>query len=208
MARRPGRGGFTLIELMVVVAIVGVLLTIAVVMIGRGASADRASNMVANRVREGARMAISGGVVDTNAVDDSGGAFGPKPARARLQITYDATNNIQLLNLDVRDETQGANAEWRVVSTNGLPGKASIEGFATTLEINPTGGSPPNALRGPHAPGATPQTVELFFFPDGSATDGAGNPITFFISSMGAQRDERRVAILPLQGRPLVFRGY
>jgi prepilin-type N-terminal cleavage/methylation domain-containing protein len=205
----------TLIELMVAVVIVGVLLTVAVVMIGGDGGVDRASQMLANRVREASRMAISRGIVDASIANDcTGGAAcsGSDPsspsARTRLQIRYDSGADVQVINLDIRDEQEAAGAEWRVVSETALPRGATIEGFAPSLVVSQGTGPTITQLKGPHSPGAGQNTLELYFYPDGSVTDDQDRSITFFLHSLGEQRDERRVAVLPLQGRPVVMRGY
>ena len=209
--------GLTLVELMVVVAIVGILLVTAVVTMRGGAGINEAAQDLSNRVREASRMAVSGGIVDESVTQDCTGPapctdsyLGPAAARTRLQIAYDATNQIQMIHLDVRDESQAAGSEWRVVAQSAVRGEVAIVAYAKELVMTEAGSLPVGAvmLRNPTNPGAAKTTVELFFMPDGSAADADGDPLTFFLSTTDSQVETMRVAVLPLQGRPFVMRRF
>lgn len=216
MAAR-GQRGLTLVELMVVVVIVGLLLSVALVTIRGGAGISEASQALSNRVREASRMAVSGGIVDESVTQDCTGPApctdsfdGPAAARTRFSITYDATNDIQMLNLDIRDEAQGAGNEWRVVAQSAVRGNVAIEAVHNQLAMTENGSLPvgATAIKSPKNPAAAAAAIELFFMPDGSAADKNGDPITFYLTTLGTQVQTMRISVLPLQGRPFVMRRY
>lgn len=202
--------GLTLVELMVVLAIVGILLVFFALSFGGRKPVPEAAQDLSNRLREVARLAISGGVVDQSLADDA-----PTTARTRLRVRYDAVNEVQLISVEVRDESEPAGSEWFVVSDSAVPGGATIHAYEAALHYSPTGwgaayggaisGSPTfTVLRGPHATGASATDVSFYCQPDGGC-----DSVTFFVASHGTSQVRRmRVVMMPLQGSPVVFSGW
>jgi prepilin-type N-terminal cleavage/methylation domain-containing protein len=202
--------GLTLVELMVVVAIVGILLTAFAMSFGGRKPVPEAAQDLSLRLREAARLAISGGVVDQALAEDA-----PTTARTRIRIRYDSSNEIQLVTVEIRNEAEAAGAEWFVVSESAVPGGATIHAFEAALRYSPTGwgaayggaitGSPTfTVLRGPHATGASTADISFYCRPDGGC-----DAVTLFVASHGTSQKRRmRVVMMPLQGSPIVFDGW
>lgn len=185
--RRDRQAAFTLVELMVVLAILGLLSTAVVVYMRPQRSALDCANVVADVLREASRKAVSLGPVPSDVVNNLG-----VTQRTRVIINGDF---IQLSEL--RQVGQTANANWvqirsvRVI----LPDRqVTMTGWKPAAQVNDgASGSPP-------AIDANLANLLIHCKPDGSCDAGT-------IYFAGPNATTARTVILPLGGATMVRRG-
>jgi len=175
--------GFTLTELMIVVAMIAVLAGLAIANFDTQPRASDASTTMAALIRETARKAVEGGAVR----DDVVAGFGS--ARTRLVVTGGDPILFEIERL-VEDEGT-SDAAWVVVGTRTMSRGISAGGWSDHAVLD-DGGTPETVL-------GSGERAEIHCYPEGIC-DGA----TVYFQGRGSDRS--RVAILPLGGAPVTYR--
>lgn len=196
--RHPGQGGFSLVEMMIAMAIISILITTAVVTIDTEPDVDDVAHLLANKINEGVRQAIAGGPVDPQFILDTG-----MDGRTHMQITTDAAGN-QFLLMGRLNE-----AIFTFLDTNQvyIPGGIEIVGYDFSAVTTPTGAGP-SKLLGPT------DIVTFYGRPDGSIfamenfSFDRHPSTTLFLRSKKNPGDRARIVVLPLGGVPLVLSGW
>jgi prepilin-type N-terminal cleavage/methylation domain-containing protein len=189
-ARRRDRlrqAGFTLVELMVVLTILGLLATAVTVYMRPQRSAIDCANVVADVIREGARRAVSRGPVLPAVVTNLG-------VSQRTQITISG-DYIRLSEL-VESVTPGA-ANWvqiKLVRVVQPDRQVTMTGWKTAAQVND--GASGNAP----AIDTTAANFVINCWPDGRCDAG-----TLYFA--GPNGSSARTVVLPLGGATLVRKG-
>lgn len=170
--------GFTLVEMMMVVAILGFLTTLAVVYMRPKTRPIDTAARFANLVGDASRAAITAGPVRA----DVALAEGTK-RRSRITASVDGTTVAFTVEVLVED-TGTPTAQWRYLGGMTMPKSVTAEDFAAAI--------------GSHAsvaPTSDWSTFGVNCFPDGSCS-----AVSVFFSSAEGSTAERhaRVSVLPL----------
>jgi prepilin-type N-terminal cleavage/methylation domain-containing protein len=195
--KRGRQGGFTLTELMVVVAIIGVLVTMAIVYLRARPRPLDVANRVGDLAREASRRAIALGPVRANV------AFALN-SKARTQIlgSQTAGGAVTFTLYRLQEDTGGAaTGQWLPLQTYTVDkGVDSIR-----WEKNVVAGTAPVTAAGqiwdvqPAPPTAPTQGFVAQCKPDGTC-----DPYTLFFQSTGltgaVYERQAKLAIMPLGG--------
>lgn len=192
--RNSDQRGMTLVELMVVVAILSVLSAAAVVSINPTPSLEAQAKLVAQRIAQASRLAIRNGPMGDDVATESGNLsditsrplFG---VRSRLLIDSDANGRVFMsVQLRVAEEVfEETQSSWL---SSDVHNEVGIERQATIT---------PNGYVYSH-PGGAP--LEILCFPDGRC-----ETTTIYLQNR-EQNEFFRVTILDIQGLPLVLGGW
>ena len=191
MTRARRQRGFTLTEMMVVVAIIGVLLTLALVYLRPQAKTIDIANRVGDLVQETTRRAVALGPVRPDVVTALLATNTPIVARARTRLTATGLTGAPItfrMERFVEDPLPAATGQWILTSTYTTdPSVAGISfgpgtGSAAALTLNTTW----TALQIYCDPDSTCQPFSLFF-------QNLHDPA-------GTANYQARLSILPLGG--------
>ncbi len=185
------QGGFTLIELMVVVFIVGAIMAAAVPLVTADPSIDEVSRKVMAKLRETARFGASRGPLRE---DVQANTFLNNRSRLLVDI---AANGDSTLAVDVaiEDDLPGNNFQWQEISRMKVPRSVTIVGFSNVAELN--GGAAPTTALGPG------DRLEIQCAPSGVC-----QAVTLYLQEGTNPNKRARVVLIPLGGTPIVFGGW
>ena len=188
--RRPPRG-FTLTELLIVVAIIGVLVTLGVALLNPNPRPMDAASQVSAKLAETSRRATSGGSVRGNVAANLGST-----ARTRARFTIGTGASADLVRMSVQrleeDPAPAATASWVETSAITLHKSIRLAGYTASADLNGGATAPAVAL----GPG---DSLEVRCHPGGTC-DG----ITIYLTDARARR-KARIVVLPLGGTPMTF---
>ena len=186
----PAReAGFTLVELTVVISIIGILTSLATVMLKRDRNAQDVAGVVAGRIGECVRLAQMSGPVRPDVAETG--------ITARVRLVVDpASGDQQTLTLArlLENELPAHTAMWEDISTVVTGAGIRIVGYRNEAVL--TQGDEPTDLLG------STSTLSIECFPDGTTVAR-----TLYLEGAGGT-ERARVAVLPLTGEALVTGGW
>jgi len=184
MTRRSEQG-FTLVEMMVVVAILAVLATMAAISLRPRTSAVDAGHSLRALVDEASRDAVRAGPVRPDVVTATG-------LRARTQIVAADSGTAFYVQRLVEDPAPATTTSWETVSSFALPSWVHADAYSSQL------GGYTSVSRSTDW-----SSFAIACYPDGTCE----RKTVFFESSTGATSTRQsRVAVLPLSSAEVIGR--
>jgi prepilin-type N-terminal cleavage/methylation domain-containing protein len=164
--------GFTLVEMMVVVAIIGILTTLAAVAVKGQARAIDAASRFAGLIQESSRRAVQRGFDSTLATSEG--------TKRRTRVRASGSPLVFVLE----ELVAGTPAAWRTVETWQVPRGVTADSYALAV------GGATSVTRSTNW-----DTLEASCYPDGTC-----DALTVFFSSDAGVASEReaRISVLPL----------
>jgi len=187
--RRAIARGFTLIELMIVVSIVGVLVAASYVYLKPDPKPIDAADQLSAMVSEAARRAVAGGPVRANVAASIG-----VTARTRVIIEGGTPVVLSLERLEENPSPTSTAASWVELRRIALSKKVWVAGWRGTPTVSSTSG--PSTTLG------AGQTKEIYC----EATGRCTGLIVYFQTPKLTKR--ARMVLLPLGGTPITFTAW
>lgn len=178
--------GFTLTELMLVVAIVGVLAALGTAMLRSTPRASDGASQISSKLAETSRKAVAGGAVR----GEVAAALG---STARTRARFDVTSGGVVVTVErlEEDPAPATSASWVALSSITLHQVLRLAGYTPTADL--TGGGTPTVPLG------TGGSFEVQCHPGGTC-DG----VTIYLTDAKG-RSKARIVVLPLGGTPMTF---
>lgn len=180
------RHGFTLTELMVTLAIVGVLSAVAITLMRPTPQPIDIASQVSSKLAETSRKAIATGGVRAEVVSALG-------SKARTRAVFESTSTGVTLTVDrlEEDPPPATSANWIELSSITLNPGITLSGYSPTAVLT-DGGAPTTAL-------TSGGSFEVHCNPDGTC-----DATTIYLTDRRGVR-RARVVVLPLGGTPMTF---
>jgi type II secretion system protein H len=176
--------GFTLVELMVVVAIVGVLSAVAAVSLRTDPTVHDETRAIANELREVQRLAVTRGPVRPDVAAASG-----ETARARAFLFRDDAGRAAVAVEVVEEDPPPATTfGWREVARHELPQEIALAGWADAPDLDGTIAIDPFGAE-----------RAIACYPNATC-----DPATLYLEQPGVAGQQARIAMVPLGGGPIV----